>query len=96
MPTRQSGALCYGLHALQHNLHSNASTHSKCALAASGHDAEPGWFVQVAINTTIPDVTDFLNHIVASTNMKCLTPPSALSGKAALTYHAQDYQRTSE
>lgn len=36
--------------------------------------------VQVAINTTIPDVKDFLAHIVASTNMKCLTPPSALSG----------------
>ena len=36
--------------------------------------------VQVAINTTIPDVKDFLTHIVASTNMKCLTPPSALSG----------------
>ena len=35
---------------------------------------------QVAINTTIPDVNEFLNHIVASTNMKCLTPPSALLG----------------
>ena len=36
--------------------------------------------MQVAINTTIPDVNEFLNHIVASTNMKCLTPPSALLG----------------
>ena len=36
--------------------------------------------LQVAINTTIPDVNEFLNHIVASTNMKCLTPPSALLG----------------
>ena len=35
---------------------------------------------QVAINTTITDVNEFLNHIVTSTNMKCLTPPSALSG----------------
>lgn len=35
---------------------------------------------QVAINTTITDVNEFLNHIVSSTNMKCLTPPSALSG----------------
>ncbi|CAL5220396.1 g2403 [Coccomyxa viridis] len=42
--------------------------------------AEFEWENKVAINTTIPDVTDFLNHIVASTNMKCLTPPSALSG----------------
>lgn len=40
----------------------------------------PCCFLQVAINTTIPDVTEFLNHIVASTNMKCLTPPSALFG----------------
>lgn len=36
--------------------------------------------LQVAINTTITDVNEFLNHIVTSTNMKCLTPPSALSG----------------
>ena len=34
----------------------------------------------MAINTTITDVNEFLNHIVTSTNMKCLTPPSALSG----------------
>jgi coatomer subunit beta len=35
---------------------------------------------QVAINTTITDVNEFLDHIVSSTNMKCLTPPSALGG----------------
>ncbi|KIZ02020.1 Coatomer subunit beta-1 [Monoraphidium neglectum] len=35
---------------------------------------------QVAVNTTIPDVNLFLDHIVASTNMKCLTPPRALEG----------------
>ena len=34
----------------------------------------------MAVNTTITDVNQFLNHIVASTNMRCLTPPSALDG----------------
>ena len=36
--------------------------------------------VQVAVNTTITDVNDFLDHIVSSTNMRCLTPPIALNG----------------
>lgn len=35
---------------------------------------------QVAINTSLTDVNQFLDHIVASTNMKCLTPPRALEG----------------
>ena len=35
---------------------------------------------QVAVNTVLQDERDFLNHIVKSTNMKCLTPPSALEG----------------
>ena len=61
-----------------------------CSLSLSGHDAESDCCVQVAINTTIQDVTDFLNHIVASTNMKCLTPPSALSGKlSCFMLHAE-------
>jgi coatomer subunit beta len=34
----------------------------------------------VAVNTTIPTVREFLEHIVESTNMRCLTPPSALEG----------------
>lgn len=37
--------------------------------------------LQVAVNTTINDVNQFLKHIVSSTNMKCLTPPSALDGE---------------
>lgn len=36
---------------------------------------------QVAVNTSIGDVNAFLDHIVASTNMKCLTPPRALEGE---------------
>jgi len=34
----------------------------------------------VAVNTSITDVDAFLAHIVAATNMKCLTPPAALAG----------------
>ena len=36
--------------------------------------------VQVAVNTSITDVNEFLDHIVSSTNMRCLTPPIALNG----------------
>lgn len=32
------------------------------------------------MNTSITEVDAFLEHIVASTNMKCLTPPAALEG----------------
>jgi len=35
---------------------------------------------QVAVNTSISNINDFLDHIVASTNMRCLTPPIALDG----------------
>lgn len=42
--------------------------------------AEFEWENKVAVNTNIQDEKEFLNHIVASTNMKCLTPPSALDG----------------
>ena len=42
--------------------------------------AEFEWENKVAVNTTIGDVTAFLDHVVASTNMRCLTPRSALEG----------------
>ncbi|CAK9210114.1 unnamed protein product [Sphagnum troendelagicum] len=42
--------------------------------------AEFEWENKVAINTSIQDISEFLNHVVASTNMKCLTPLSALEG----------------
>ncbi|PON83647.1 Coatomer beta subunit [Trema orientale] len=35
----------------------------------------------VAVNTVIQDEREFLDHIIKSTNMKCLTPPSALEGE---------------
>ncbi|KAK6912311.1 Clathrin/coatomer adaptor, adaptin-like, N-terminal [Dillenia turbinata] len=43
--------------------------------------AEFEWENKVAVNTVIQDEKDFLNHIIKSTNMKCLTPPSALEGE---------------
>jgi len=38
------------------------------------------WENKVSINTTIGDINEFLAHILKTTNMRCLTPPSALSG----------------
>ncbi|XVF89469.1 hypothetical protein PTKIN_Ptkin19aG0132900 [Pterospermum kingtungense] len=35
----------------------------------------------VAVNTVIQDEKEFLGHIIKSTNMKCLTAPSALDGE---------------
>ncbi|GKA05441.1 coatomer subunit beta-1 [Tanacetum coccineum] len=35
---------------------------------------------QVAVNTVIQDEKEFLDHIIKSTNMKCLTASSALEG----------------
>ena len=42
--------------------------------------AEFEWENKVAVNTDIEDVGAFLQHVVASTNMRCLTPASALEG----------------
>ncbi|MCL7028544.1 hypothetical protein MKW94_002596 [Papaver nudicaule] len=42
--------------------------------------AEFEWENKVAVNTVIQDEKEFLNHIIKSTNMKCLTAPSALDG----------------
>uniref|UniRef100_A0A7S2UK79 Coatomer subunit beta n=1 Tax=Attheya septentrionalis TaxID=420275 RepID=A0A7S2UK79_9STRA len=36
--------------------------------------AEFEWENKVAISTSIPSLVEFLNHIVSSTNMRCLTP----------------------
>ena len=43
--------------------------------------AEFEWENKVAVNTTITDVRAFLDHIVKSTNMRCLTSRSALDGE---------------
>lgn len=42
--------------------------------------AEFEWENKVAVNTAITDPHAFLDHIVACTNMRCLTPKSALEG----------------
>ena len=42
--------------------------------------AEFEWENKVAVNTDVADVKEFLAHVVKSTNMKCLTPSSALDG----------------
>lgn len=42
--------------------------------------AEFEWENKVAVNTTITDPHAFLDHIIACTNMRCLTPPSAMEG----------------
>lgn len=42
--------------------------------------AEFEWENKVAVNTNFSDVNKFLEHIVKSTNMQCLTPSSALAG----------------
>ncbi|XP_010555996.1 PREDICTED: coatomer subunit beta-1-like [Tarenaya hassleriana] len=42
--------------------------------------AEFAWENKVAVNTMIQDEKEFLDHIVKSTNMECLTATSALEG----------------
>ncbi len=44
--------------------------------------AEFEWENKVAVNTKYTDINAFLDHIIASTNMRCLTPPAALGGDA--------------
>ncbi|KAI0502691.1 hypothetical protein KFK09_017648 [Dendrobium nobile] len=43
--------------------------------------AEFEWENKVAVNTVLQNEKEFLNHIIKSTNMKCLTAPSALDGE---------------
>ena len=44
--------------------------------------AEFEWENKVAVNTEITEVNLFLQHVMASTNMRCLTPASALEGES--------------
>ena len=43
--------------------------------------AEFEWENKVAINTSFTDPKAFLEHIISCTNMKCLSPDSALEGE---------------
>ena len=38
------------------------------------------WENKVVVNTNIKDLREYLDHIIHSKNMKCLTPEKALSG----------------
>ncbi|CAH3033470.1 unnamed protein product [Porites lobata] len=42
--------------------------------------AEFEWENKVTVNTNITDLREYLDHLIASTNMKCLTPEKALAG----------------
>ena len=39
------------------------------------------WENKITVNTNISHLTGFLEHLVSSTNMKCLTPKEALTGE---------------
>jgi len=43
--------------------------------------AEFEWENKVAVNTQLTDVNSFLQHIIFSTNMSCLTPTTSLGGQ---------------
>ncbi|XP_025830355.1 coatomer subunit beta [Agrilus planipennis] len=43
--------------------------------------AEFEWENKVSVSTTITDLAEYLQHLIKSTNMKCLTPEKALSGQ---------------
>uniref|UniRef100_A0A1E1X3D3 Coatomer subunit beta n=1 Tax=Amblyomma aureolatum TaxID=187763 RepID=A0A1E1X3D3_9ACAR len=43
--------------------------------------AEFEWENKVSVNTTLCDLPAYLQHLIRSTNMKCLTPEKALSGE---------------
>ncbi|KAG6447828.1 coatomer subunit beta [Manduca sexta] len=43
--------------------------------------AEFEWENKVSVNTNITDLHEYLQHLLASTNLKCLTPEKALSGQ---------------
>uniref|UniRef100_A0A0K8RFJ7 Coatomer subunit beta n=1 Tax=Ixodes ricinus TaxID=34613 RepID=A0A0K8RFJ7_IXORI len=43
--------------------------------------AEFEWENKVSVNTSLSDLPAYLQHLIRSTNMKCLTPEKALSGE---------------
>ena len=45
--------------------------------------AEFEWEKKVAIATAISELGTFLEHIISETNMRCLTPQSALGGTSS-------------
>jgi len=45
--------------------------------------AEFEWENKVAVNTDITDLNEYLEHVLAITNMKCMTPQQTMTGSAA-------------
>lgn len=43
--------------------------------------AEFEWENKITVNTNITELNDYLEHLINSTNMKCLTPKQALTGE---------------
>jgi coatomer subunit beta len=41
-------------------------------------------YIQVAVNTTLTNLRQFLDHLIATTNMRSLTPEGALSGECGM------------
>merc|ERR1712166_344530 len=46
--------------------------------------AEFEWENKVAVNTSISEPLEYLEHIASSTNMACLTPKSAMQGMSTI------------
>lgn len=42
--------------------------------------AEFEWENKITVNTNLTDLNDYLEHLLSSTNMQCLTPKQALTG----------------
>mmetsp|Transcript_14772 Transcript_14772/g.45107 ORF Transcript_14772/g.45107 Transcript_14772/m.45107 type:complete len:384 (-) Transcript_14772:434-1585(-) len=73
---------CIVLHDIHIDIMDYISPASCSDLAFRGMWAEFEWENKVAVNTDITDVQGFLDHVVKSTNMRCLTPASALGGQS--------------
>lgn len=50
--------------------------------------AEFEWENKVAINTNITDLHEYLDHLIGSTNMKCLTPDKVSQRSYSIGKHA--------
>jgi len=73
---------CIVLHDIHIDIMDYISPASCSDLAFRAMWAEFEWENKVAVNTEITDVNAFLEHVVKSTNMRCLTPASALGGQS--------------
>jgi len=71
---------CVVLHDIHIDIMDYIAPASCTDLAFRAMWAEFEWENKVAVNTDISEVKDFLQHVISSTNMRCLTPPAALEG----------------